>query len=124
MVDPTGEFRMKTWGGRRVAAAERANLEQVHAEIERLRTVVEQLRADVQAFAAKLLEPAVIAVAPRRRSSRLKSAIVASGLTQREIARGIGISESRLSNVVHGRVSLTSHERRAMETLLAGSDAG
>lgn len=36
-------------------------------------------------------------------SGKLKAAIVAAGITQKEVARAVGLSESALSNILAGR---------------------
>lgn len=48
----------------------------------------------------------------------LKVAIVASGLSQREIALRSGIGEVRLSAIVHERKTATPAERRLLARLL------
>ncbi len=48
----------------------------------------------------------------------LKRAILDSGLTQRAIARELGIDDCRMSNIVHGRYSPTKAQRRVIAKLL------
>jgi transcriptional regulator with XRE-family HTH domain len=44
----------------------------------------------------------------------LKRAILAAGLSQRELARGLGMPEQRLSGIVRGWTDPTREERKAI----------
>ena len=52
------------------------------------------------------------------RISRLKVEIVRRGLVQADVAQEAGISESRLSRIINGRVRPFDHEIRNLATVL------
>jgi hypothetical protein len=54
----------------------------------------------------------------------LKLAIVASGRTQRDIARAAGIPEKRLSDIVVGLVEARPEERQTLAALLDAPESG
>jgi transcriptional regulator with XRE-family HTH domain len=54
-----------------------------------------------------------------RRNTRLKVAIIESGHTQREVARALGVGETRLSDLVTGTAAPRHHEEIALSELLA-----
>lgn len=51
----------------------------------------------------------------------LKMAILRSGRSQWEIARDIGISETRLSRILRGRVEVRDEEREALARILGAT---
>ena len=54
----------------------------------------------------------------RRRVSQLKIEIVKRGLVQADVARDAGISESRLSRIINGRVHVFDFELRNLARVL------
>lgn len=53
----------------------------------------------------------------------LKTAILASGKLQKQIAREAAIDETTLSHIVRGRLAATTAERRRLARVLAKSEA-
>lgn len=51
----------------------------------------------------------------------LKMALLRTGVPQFEAARRIGISETRLSRILCGRIEATPSEQSALATLVGGS---
>jgi hypothetical protein len=103
----------------------------IRAEADRFRAEIEGIRAEMQqihealgrlidVLQAHLMPPPTPPRPPRRRLSGLKSAIARSGLTQRAVARAVGMSEARLSNAVNGCATLDDQERRAIDAVLVG----
>jgi hypothetical protein len=57
-------------------------------------------------------------VIANRINTRLKSAILASGQFQRDVARAANIDETRLSDIVRGRTLATAIEQHALAVVL------
>jgi hypothetical protein len=63
-------------------------------------------------------KPRPIPVVEHHMNVRLKLAILASGQTQRKVARAADLDETRLSDIVRGRVVATSDEQRSLGAVL------